>query len=91
MQKAYFQILANSTQKKKNWCTRRVNGLLSYRWCCFIHHANQGGFLGRHFIIMLDSVLRFQGVLLKNPEPILEDSTNDRWKWFKVQHNWSIF
>ncbi|XVF07196.1 hypothetical protein REPUB_Repub06bG0117700 [Reevesia pubescens] len=31
----------------------------------------------------LNSVLRLQAVLLKSPEPVLENSTDFRWKWFK--------
>ena len=30
------------------------------------------------------AVLRLQSMLFKKSEPILENSIDDRWKWFKV-------
>ena len=43
-----------------------------------------GETISRHFNAVLNAVIRLQGVLLKKPEPVSENSTNERWKWFKV-------
>ena len=40
--------------------------------------------ISRHFNAVLNAVIRLQGVLLKKPEPVSENSTDERWKWFKV-------
>ena len=40
--------------------------------------------ISRHFHNVLNGVIRLQGQLLKNPEPILANSTTKRWKWFEV-------
>ncbi|CAO2817625.1 unnamed protein product [Amaranthus hypochondriacus] len=37
----------------------------------------------RNFRQILSCVLRLHNILLKTPEPILEDSNDERWKWFK--------
>ena len=39
----------------------------------------------RSFRQVLRSVLRLHNLLIKKPEPIEEDSTDERWKWFKVK------
>ena len=43
-----------------------------------------GETISRHFNAVLNTVIRLQGVLLKKPEPVSENSTDERWKWFKV-------
>ncbi|XP_061368921.1 protein ALP1-like [Gastrolobium bilobum] len=42
-----------------------------------------GETISRQFNKVLLSVLRCHTVLLKRPDPILQNSTDDRWKWFK--------
>ncbi|XP_019108049.2 protein ALP1-like [Beta vulgaris subsp. vulgaris] len=42
-----------------------------------------GETISRHFHDVLRAVLKLSRVLLKKPEPIPEDSTDERWKWFK--------
>ena len=39
--------------------------------------------VSRQFNVVLCVLLRLHEVLLKKPEPILENSTDERWKWFK--------
>ncbi|KAF7827239.1 protein ALP1-like [Senna tora] len=39
--------------------------------------------IGRTFNRVVECMMRLQGQLLKKSEPIPEDSTNRRWKWFK--------
>jgi hypothetical protein len=46
-----------------------------------------GETISRHFHDVLHAVIRLQGELLKKPEPIPENSTDDKWKWFKVFNN----
>ena len=43
-----------------------------------------GETISRHFNAVLNAVIRLQGVLLKKPEPVSENSIDERWKWFKV-------
>eukprot|EP00268_Persea_americana_P026679 TRINITY_DN2612_c0_g2_i1.p1 TRINITY_DN2612_c0_g2~~TRINITY_DN2612_c0_g2_i1.p1 ORF type:complete len:182 (-),score=0.07 TRINITY_DN2612_c0_g2_i1:150-695(-) len=40
--------------------------------------------ISRHFKKFLIAVVRLQGELYKKPEPILENSVDEKWKWFKV-------
>ncbi|GAV76336.1 hypothetical protein CFOL_v3_19811 [Cephalotus follicularis] len=40
--------------------------------------------ISRHFKNVLNALIRSQGQLLKKSEPVLESSTDGRWKWFKV-------
>ncbi|XP_050220164.1 uncharacterized protein LOC126670464 [Mercurialis annua] len=42
-----------------------------------------GEAVSRQFNIVLGYILRLQDILFKKPEPILENSTDDRWKCFK--------
>ncbi|XP_061369959.1 uncharacterized protein LOC133312729 [Gastrolobium bilobum] len=42
-----------------------------------------GETISRQFNKVLQSVLRCHTVLLKRPDPILQNPTDDRWKWFK--------
>lgn len=46
-----------------------------------------GETISRCFNEVLNGVLRLSGNLLKSPEPVLDNSTDDRWKWFKVYDN----
>jgi hypothetical protein len=46
-----------------------------------------GETVSRHFNLCLLAVLRLHQLLLKKPEPIPEDTTDDRWKYFKVTHS----
>lgn len=43
-----------------------------------------GETISRHFNAVLRSVLRLHEILLKKPIPIAKNSTDERWKWFKV-------
>ncbi|KAK2405353.1 hypothetical protein QL285_054599 [Trifolium repens] len=45
--------------------------------------VRSGETISRHFINVLLSVLRCHKELLKQPKPILEGSTDERWKYFK--------
>ncbi|KAG6473458.1 hypothetical protein ZIOFF_067374 [Zingiber officinale] len=39
--------------------------------------------ISRQFHLVLNSILRLHNILLKKPESIPENCTDDRWKWFK--------
>ncbi|KAM6567127.1 hypothetical protein CsatA_026255 [Cannabis sativa] len=43
-----------------------------------------GDTISKYFHNVLHSIIRLHGELLKRPEPVLENSTDERWKWFKV-------
>ncbi|KAL5564341.1 hypothetical protein UlMin_027505 [Ulmus minor] len=43
-----------------------------------------GETVSKYFHNVLYSVIRLHGELLKKPEPVPENSTDERWKWFKV-------
>ncbi|KAG6469112.1 hypothetical protein ZIOFF_073810 [Zingiber officinale] len=45
--------------------------------------ARSGETISRHFHLVLNSIMRLHNILLKKPEPIPENCTDDRWKWFK--------
>ncbi|KAG6483800.1 hypothetical protein ZIOFF_060500 [Zingiber officinale] len=45
--------------------------------------ARSGETVSRQFHLVLNSVLRLHNILLKKLEPIPENCTNERWKWFK--------
>ncbi|XP_031283006.1 protein ALP1-like [Pistacia vera] len=45
--------------------------------------ARSGETVSRNFHAVLNAVLRMHTILLKEPEPITEDSTDEHWKWFK--------
>lgn len=54
--------------------------------------ARSGETVSRQFHSVLNSVLRLHNILLRKPEPIPENCTDERWKWFKVQvYNFYIF
>ena len=40
--------------------------------------------ISKHFNNVLKVVLKLSCLLLKKPEPIPENNTHERWKWFKV-------
>ncbi|KAH6796886.1 hypothetical protein C2S52_021440 [Perilla frutescens var. hirtella] len=42
-----------------------------------------GETISRYFNKVLNAVLRLQGHLLKAHSPVREDSTDEKWKWFK--------
>ncbi|KAL5555100.1 hypothetical protein UlMin_037336 [Ulmus minor] len=43
-----------------------------------------GETISRYFNLVLNVVLRLQGILLEAPNPVSENFTNEIWKWFKV-------
>ena len=43
-----------------------------------------GQTISKYFHGVLYSIIRLYGELLKRLEPVPENSTDDRWKWFKV-------
>lgn len=43
-----------------------------------------GETISRYFNAVLETVLCLQGQLLKTPEPVAENSTDEKWKFFKV-------
>ncbi|KAK6134034.1 hypothetical protein DH2020_032213 [Rehmannia glutinosa] len=42
-----------------------------------------GETISRHFRQVLNAIIRIQGELLKVPEAVPDNSTDERWKWFK--------
>lgn len=46
--------------------------------------ARSGETVSRHFKSVLTAVLQLHEVLLKKPEPITNECTDNRWKWFEV-------
>jgi len=47
--------------------------------------ARSGETVSRHFNIVLNAILRLYDVLLRKLEPVTENCTDDRWRWFQVQ------
>lgn len=47
-------------------------------------YNRSGETVSRHFNRVLRGVLRLQGVLLVQPEPVPANSTDEKWKWFEV-------
>ncbi|XP_019162170.1 PREDICTED: uncharacterized protein LOC109158726 [Ipomoea nil] len=45
--------------------------------------ARSGEIISRQFHAVLNSILRLHNMLLRKPEPIPDNSTDERWKWFK--------
>ena len=43
-----------------------------------------GETISRYFNSVLNGVLHLHGVLLRHPDPLPENCTNDKWKIFKV-------
>uniref|UniRef100_A0A5B7AF72 Putative nuclease HARBI1 isoform X1 n=1 Tax=Davidia involucrata TaxID=16924 RepID=A0A5B7AF72_DAVIN len=48
-----------------------------------LRFLRSGETMSGHFTAVLKAVIRLQEILLRVPEPILEDCTDERWKWFK--------
>ena len=46
--------------------------------------TRSGETVSRQFHAVLKAILRLHALLFKKPEPILEYSSDRRWKWFKV-------
>ena len=46
--------------------------------------VRSGETISRQFHAVLKAILRLHSLLFKNPEPIPDNSTDERWKWFKV-------
>ncbi|KAH6787392.1 hypothetical protein C2S52_006944 [Perilla frutescens var. hirtella] len=47
------------------------------------NYKRSGRTVSKNFHAVLNSVIRLRPVLLAQPEPVTEDCSNDRWKWFK--------
>ncbi|KAF7806079.1 protein ALP1-like [Senna tora] len=45
--------------------------------------GRSGSTISKYFHIVLKAIIRLNRVLYKSPTPIPEDSTDQRWKWFK--------
>ncbi|GMI85910.1 hypothetical protein like AT5G41980 [Hibiscus trionum] len=45
--------------------------------------SRSGETISRVFHAVLNSILKMHSVFFKKPEPIQENATDDRWKWFK--------
>ena len=48
------------------------------------HFMRSGQTVSKYFHNVLHSIIRLHGVLFVRPEPVADNSTDDRWKWFKV-------
>ena len=85
-----FQIIG-TLAATKNMNVEEMMAIFLY---IISHHAKNriikrefvrsGETVSRQFGLVLSSILRLQAVLLKKPEPVPENSTDFRWKWFKV-------
>lgn len=49
-----------------------------------LRFMRSGETVSKYFHNVLHSIIRLHRELLKSPEPIPENSTDERWKWFKV-------
>ncbi|XP_028793577.1 uncharacterized protein LOC114749250 [Neltuma alba] len=45
--------------------------------------GRSGETISRYFNLVLNGMMRLGNMLLKKPEPVPEDSNDDKWKWFK--------
>ena len=59
-------------------------------WVIKHHFRRSGETVSRAFHSVLNAVIRLQDVLFKKPEPITADSSDTRWKWFKVL-DWVLY
>lgn len=51
-----------------------------------------GESISRHFTHVCNAVVRLHPIMLKKVAPVTEDSTDERWKWFKVHvHKYNCF
>lgn len=48
------------------------------------NYKRSGRTVSKNFHAVLNAVMRLHPILLAQPEPVTEDCSNDRWKWFKV-------
>ncbi|KAF7808322.1 protein ALP1-like [Senna tora] len=46
--------------------------------------GRSGATISKYFYVVLKAIIRLNRVLYKTPTPIPEDSTDQRWKWFKM-------
>lgn len=49
-----------------------------------VDYIRSGWSVSRAFNECLRAILKLTPVLLVKPNPVLEDDSDDRWKWFKV-------
>ena len=97
MDRYTFKILCGmlgSTDRIKDTSNMKVDEQVAMFLHIIAHHVKNrvikfrfirsGETISRHFNALLNAVIRLQGQLLKKPKPVLENSTDDRWKWFKV-------
>ncbi|XP_008780280.4 protein ALP1-like [Phoenix dactylifera] len=47
-----------------------------------LYFRRSGETVSRHFNVVLNAILRLHRHLLKNPEPVTERSTDEKWMWF---------
>ncbi|XP_038980641.1 uncharacterized protein LOC120110251 [Phoenix dactylifera] len=47
-----------------------------------LYFRRSGEIVSRHFNVVLNAILRLHRHLLKNPEPVTERSTDEKWMWF---------
>ncbi|KAJ0034938.1 hypothetical protein Pint_25936 [Pistacia integerrima] len=94
-----FEKLCSLLQRERGLKSNR-NTSVEEMVCSFLHICahhiknrvlsrqldRSGETVSRNFHVVLNAVLRMHTILLKEPKPITEDSTDERWKWFKV-HN----
>ncbi|KAL8485136.1 hypothetical protein ACS0TY_027431 [Phlomoides rotata] len=56
------------------------------------HSFNRSGYtISKHFNLVLNTLLKLYIVLLVTPEPVPEDSTDYRWKYFKMLNTCLLF
>lgn len=58
--------------------------------CIQDRFLRSGETISRYFNVVLRAVLCLQEQLLKAPEPVSENSSDEKWKWFKVHNNLCI-
>ena len=51
------------------------------------HFRRSGEIVSRYFNDVLHAIIRLQVKLFKKPELVPENSSDERWKWFKVSNN----
>ncbi|KAG8376319.1 hypothetical protein BUALT_Bualt09G0050900 [Buddleja alternifolia] len=52
--------------------------------CTVKHDFKRSGYtISKHFNSVLSALLKLQNLFLVKPTPIEDDTTNERWKWFK--------
>ena len=70
--KMVASFLYTISHDQKNWVENREFGRL-------------GETISRQFKGVLNAILKCHEVLLKNLEPVRENSTDEKWRWFKVK------